>query len=201
MLVPYNIKSIYLSLAESFEFDRGFFATLITLFVNPRVVIDTYLSGNTKRFSSPFRYFVTFLTLGTLISVVVSQLSPEVTRPDSPSKMIFPYLLILLLLLFFSTLNYLLFRSARNFVEHLVIGTYEASQVVAIIFLSIPFELVDKSAPVLLIGPSMVLYLLWFNYKNFGGRKSILLSLLSLVIIVALMAYIGFLIYQKPGKL
>jgi len=109
--------------------------------------------------------------------------------------MIFPYLLILPLLLFFSTLNYLLFRSARNFVEHLIIGTYEVTQIVVIIGLSIPLERVDKSVPVLLIGPSMVLYLLWFNYKNFGGRKSILLSFLSLVIIIALMAYIGFLIY------
>ena len=126
---------------------------------------------------------------------MVNQLSPEVNRPDSPFKMILPYLFILPLLLFFSTLNYLLFRSERNFVEHLIIGTYEVSQIIVIIGLSIPLELVDKSVPIFLFGPSMLLYLFWFNYKNFGERKSILLSLLSIAIIIALMAYIGFLIH------
>lgn len=194
IVVPYNIRNVYGSLAEVVDFDRGFFVTLIKLFTNPKVVIDTYLSGNTKRFSGPFRYFITFLALGTLISLIVGQLSDEVSRADDPLGKVFPYLLVLPTLLFFSTLNYVLYKGARNFVEHLIMGTYEVSQFVVIVGLLIPLELVDKSVPILLFGPAMLCYILWFNYANFGGRKSLPFSFLEIAILVAMMAFAGFLI-------
>ena len=200
--VPYDLTSIYRSLLEVFEFDRGFFVTIIKLFVSPRIVIDTYLSGNTKRFNNPFRYFVTFLALIAIISFVVSQLAPEENRPDSPLKMLFQYLFTFPLFLFVSTFNYLLFRTARNFLEHLIISLYEVSQFIVIVGFSIPLSLLDKNGPVLFYGPSMVLYHIWFNYKNFGGGivKSFLLSIVSIAVLIVLMSYLTYLILSKPGQ-
>ncbi len=46
-------------LRDAFDLDKGLFATLITMFKNPGLVIDSYFTDR-KRFTGPFRYALVF---------------------------------------------------------------------------------------------------------------------------------------------
>lgn len=199
--IPYSFRSIGQLAVSNLDFNRGFFFTFAFLLWNPGKVTTTYLGGNTRKFTDPGRYFVSVFTLAAIglflktyfwssalqLDSNTHQAAPEIA--DALVTSLEPFLVSIPWMVTVAIMNYLLFRSARNAVEHLIIALYFVLQLVLVALLLWPlFFMVGSS-----IFSLMLMYMLWFNFNVFKGHwvVSIAKSLASLAVQMALIFGVG----------
>lgn len=141
-----QFKSLIQEFTESiFQFNHGFFFTLVSLFSHPGASLSEYLQGKRRTYYRPLAYALVLSTIYFLITRVIGQptwmddfvagwLSETGDAVDKS-----PVLLIwfsknyayasLLVLPVFSLASFLSFRKqGRNYTEHIVINSYITGQ-------------------------------------------------------------------------
>jgi hypothetical protein len=129
--IPYTPKSVVTYVISIFDFDRGYFHTLYTLFVRPGILIGDYLRGRTQPYNNPVKFLINslgFVVLTELIyRVVASWLSnvPFKLSEVTDQLDLFTSPIVLFVLLFTPAFNYFFFRSENNFTEHIIISLFQ----------------------------------------------------------------------------
>jgi len=143
-----NLSNFLSELSESiFQINRGFFHTLISLFVRPGDSLKEFLHGKRKAHFKPIAYVLTLSTLYFLITTITNQstwiedivtgwmnreteLNADVKFPEMATWFLKNYAYSTLLLLpAFSLASYLSFlKFGKNYLEHIVINSYITGQ-------------------------------------------------------------------------
>ncbi len=189
-----------------FNLERGFIYTIKMMFVNPGKVVREYISGNTIKYTNPFRYILVIATLSTLLTVSsgvydettsqmnhlmgMDQLDPieqagQLKVQEQIATVMKKYLSFVLILLtpFFSLATYLLIRRKLNYAEHFVMNVYSVGQTTII---GIPVTLLFYFFPslgVFAVVSSPVIMLAYFAYvyRSMFGVNYFIGVLLALV--------------------
>ncbi len=123
--------------------DSGFWYTMRELFVRPATVIDSYLSGATRRYYNPFRYYFIIIAVSALLQLslgifdlqqaeIRETLNPNMTEEQLQQQLIimeytkkFLNIIPLFILPFIALGFKWMFRKQKwNFAEHLIGTTY-----------------------------------------------------------------------------
>ena len=208
-----TFSSLLNELTESvFQVNRGFFYTLINLFVSPGKSIREYLEGHRKKHFKPIAYLLTFST----VYFIVTQLSGQHTWMDDlisgfaqggSGKEEIPAILnwfaknyaytTLLLLPVFSFASFLSFLGLeKNYFEHLVINSYATGQQ-AIIYSIFALLKINFSGELLEVLPLVIAvsYTFWVYWQVFDqGNRLIVVMRSVLTYVLHLILSFGILI-------
>lgn len=209
-----TLTSFMGELSESvFQINKGFFYSLIQLFIRPGHSIRTYLAGQRKNHFKPIAYTLTLSTVyfllsqlthsGTILSEVVIGFTNGIEDPTAPSAQLkiltwfaknYAYTTLMLLPVY-SLGSYLAFRGSRyNYLEHVVLNAYIiGQQAILYALFTLPRFWTDyyyiDAFP---IGCSIA-YAFWVFWQFFSEQAPIirlLRSLLTYMIYVILLALV-----------
>jgi hypothetical protein len=201
--LPHTFKSVFRYIISLFDFDSGFFHTLITLYLRPDRLINDYLSGKTKPYNNPVKFFfntigIVFLTeiIYRYLSSIINEKQFSLSEVDDQLTLIFnPGTLggILIILVF----NFLVSRSGKTLTEHIIISLYQMCSYVYLIIIVVQVWYILLGQEVLLytifmisfLGLTIRFHLKVFTYKS--STKMILKSFLFVMLcVIAFMAII-----------
>ena len=192
--------------AGVFQIDKGFFYSLIELFVRPGPGIREYLAGKRKNHFKPIAYVLTMSALYFLLSralgseTFLSDFVKGFSNGGSGSKVDAGQLAtlnwfannyayaILLLLPLYSLASYLAFRGAGfNYLEHFVLNSYITGQQAALYSLSSVLSLMGGNEGLwvlitLCISVSYAFLVFWQFFSEQGRLAIVLRSLLTYAI-------------------
>ena len=204
--VPMTIRSLSENLLELIDFNRGFLHTTKILIKSPNVLISDYLTGRTRPYNNPIRYFLTIISLVILAEIIyrwtVSKtqgVSFNMSEIEDQVDLIFSPLSISVLL-FTPIYNFVSFRNKLTLIEHFAISLFQVSMyyIVTLFIVQVWYIVLGYEAIIFLVGACLTTYLtLRFNLKVFTGPKS-KIALKS--ILYLLIGFIGLLIILSKGR-
>lgn len=188
--------------------DNGFWFTMKELFIRPAEVIDSYLSGATRRYYNPFRYYFIIIAIGALLQLslglfdlqqaeIRKTLNPNMSEEALQQQLAimeyvkkFLNIIPLFILPFIALAFKWLFRKRKwNFAEHLISTTFIYGQtsilglIPLLVFYFVP-QYIGWGFPL-----SILLSTLYFTYTY---QKAFQLSVWSAFIRSLLAIIIGF---------
>jgi hypothetical protein len=185
-----NFSNFIKEVSESlFQINKGFFHTLIALFIRPGISINDFLDGRRKDHFKPIAYVLTLSTLYFLIARITNQntwMDDLVTgymngARDQNEAVEIPRVVTwflknyaystLILLPVFSLASYLSFLNfGKNYLEHIVLNAYlTGQQALFYMLFALGGTVIDselmESIPILL----SVSYTFWVFWRLFSG--------------------------------
>lgn len=202
-----TLKHLFEHLSETFfNYDNKLLRTITTLFKQPTVVIDNYISGVRKRYVNPISFFGLALTISGLSTFIIRKFYLEeitIKVGGSANKVqeiiqafILDYnsLIYSILIPFLAIISYITFRNKKyNYTEHIVLFFYTMSL----------FSLVSVfiSQVTLLINPNYynitnaILSLFLFIYHCLLFKRLFNLSIKQLILKILLFLVLFFILY------
>lgn len=185
--LPLTFHSIAVGAWEMVDFNRGFFYTLYTGLIRPKVLVHGYLAGRTRTFNNPIRFMVVVTTLFGLLDYIRTSGTTEEIK-------VWQWLLVISIL--FSVLmlcNWLAFRKSWTVAEHAIAATYLATLLYFIVsFFTLLFlylesyEMLDYNEYLVFgfAGPLTIIYLFYFNVTVYSSSilRKVLMTGLSLLV-------------------
>lgn len=185
--------------------EKGFWFTLKELFTRPDQVISSYLTGATKKYYNPFRYYFIIIAVSALLQVWLGTfdlqqtdlrqtISPDLSEEELQRQLaivefmkkflnFIPLIILPFIALFF---KWMFRKQDWNYAEHLIGATFVYAQTTIIgIFVIIFFyffpEYIGLGLPISFI--ISALYFAWTYGKVFGMNpiKVFFQSLLSII--------------------
>lgn len=135
-----TLKNVWQDISfQLFNLDNTFLKTFRYLFLQPHVVIESYVSGIRKKYMNPISYFAIAVTLSGILFFVLRNVyhvnlteSSFTDRPTANMDFVFDYqgLLSYLTMPIYALMTWLLFldRGKLNYTEHLVTNAYLIGQ-------------------------------------------------------------------------
>jgi hypothetical protein len=206
-----NFSNFIKEVSESlFQVNKGFFHTLIALFIRPGISINDFLEGKRKNYFKPIAYVLTLSTLYFLIARITNQntwmddlvtgymngargQNEAVEIPRVVTWFLKHYAYSTLILLpVFSLASYLsFFNFGKNYLEHIVVNAYiTGQQALFYMLFALGGSVIDsefmESIPVVL----SVSYTFWVFWRLFSGGSRFM------NIIRTLMTYLLYFIFS-----
>ena len=202
---PYSIKNIIVWLTEAFDFNQVFFLTSYHLITRPKFVISKYLSGSTRIYVSPVKYFLLVCTILFLLGALLDAI-PGNFQMMIPGDAYETYLVFFITGIFLWPANWLLFaKSGFSIVEHLLIVLYQITGLFLMIPLAWPIwyaevkfgAVKEEAAMVLSWFPLILIYNAWFYVSVFKGNKFGIFLKSMLIFFLAIVAISGITVLRR----
>lgn len=198
-----NFSNFIQEVSESvFQVDRGFFYTLIALWVRPGKSLHEYLDGKRKNYFKPIAYLLTLSTVYFLISQMTNQntwiddlitgwmsgaaeqnSAVEIPKMAQWFAKNFAYSTLLLLPVFSLASYWSFSKFGNNYLEHVVVNSYITGQQAiiysffAIVGAFIESEIIELFP--LLLAVLYTFFVYWQFFPNENRAKHILRSILT----------------------
>ena len=191
--------------------DNGFWFTMKELFLRPATVIDSYLSGATRRYYNPFRYYFIIIAVSALLQLslgifdlqqaeIRETLNPNMSEEALQQQLVimeytkkFLNIIPLFILPFIALAFKWMFRKRKwNFAEHLISTTFIYGQTAVLgllpllIFYFIP-QYIGWGFPISLLLSALYFTFVYQKAFQISVVSAFIRSLFAIVIGFALM--------------
>jgi hypothetical protein len=208
----FTTKSFLLKVLEVLDIEKGFFFALKKLLINPGKVINDYLSGRTKVYFNPLKFYIIIAGISAVLMIWLDIYDANIKNTNeligvnqtqalqfqqSANLFIKQYINVFsLLLLPFLSLGSLWFYHKRKlfYGEHLIINCFLMAEVSAVSIILYPFYKIIPalSDNIILIG--FALSILYYSYSLKSIFKGSIFKSLIGAIFINLISYLLFFI-------
>lgn len=205
---------------DSFDFDRGFVFTFVSLVIRPGSAILDYLEGRRVKYSNPFKLFIIIGALATFLVFELQLFSGEATAivgnsinlQEMENKTGFTEysgkyfsFFSLTSLLSFALFSWLFFNgNGFNYIEHFILNTYIAVGQFIVLLIFVPMIYMLNSAPYILIiyGAVNFVYNVWALTICMRGKSwsGLLKSTIAVVVPVVITYHYNYFIYLHSPR-
>jgi len=210
----FTTKSFLYKILEVLDFEKGFFYALKKLLVNPGKVVNEYLSGRTKVYFNPLKFYIIIAGISAVLMIWLNifdanlkstnefmggnQTQAAIELQQNMNSFVKQYINVFsLLLLPFLSLGSMWFFHKRKlyYGEHLIINCFLMAEVTAVSILFYPFY---KIVPGFVDNMVLIGFGLSFLYYSFAlksiFKNSILKSAIG-ALFINLISYLLFFVF------